>query len=158
MPLKVTVDEEGSGTYTLRPDGSIDANTIGFFEKCLLAAIEQRASDVHFERHEEKVTIRFRVDGDLRSRRRTVTAARIHVTGGSGFIGGRLVERTVDHGPLALRELGADERRDGHHLHQREMGDEQHRAGALGRQAVFGARHAVVDLDAVTQLRVGEHR
>ena len=38
--------------------------------------------------------------------------------------GGRLVERTVDHGPIAFRELGADERRHGHHLHQREMGDE----------------------------------
>ena len=27
MPLKVTVEEKGQGAYTIRPEGSIDANT-----------------------------------------------------------------------------------------------------------------------------------
>jgi len=47
------------------PASKLDAETIAFFESLLTQAIERRASDVHFERHELEVRVRFRIDGDL---------------------------------------------------------------------------------------------
>lgn len=44
-----------------------DASTISFFENLIRQALELRASDIHFERHERKVRVRFRVDGELRT-------------------------------------------------------------------------------------------
>ncbi len=64
----------GSSSIMLEDGGAIDHTTIGFFEKTIIQAIEARASDIHFERHEQNVTIRFRIDGDLRAQDLDVTA------------------------------------------------------------------------------------
>lgn len=58
--------ELGSGaSVVLDEDGKLDADTIAFFQRIIVAAVEARASDVHFERHEQDVRVRFRVDGEL---------------------------------------------------------------------------------------------
>ncbi len=44
------------------------AETIAFFEGTISQAIASRASDIHFERHENDVEVFFRVDGELRER------------------------------------------------------------------------------------------
>ncbi len=49
-------------------EAHFDATTIAFFEKLIKGAVKARASDIHFERHERDVRIRFRVDGELRER------------------------------------------------------------------------------------------
>lgn len=54
-----------------------DAETISFFEALLNQAIERRASDVHFERHEGEVRVRFRIDGDLHPQSFELNAERL---------------------------------------------------------------------------------
>ena len=44
------------------------AETIAFFEKTVARAVKSRASDLHFERHEDDIEVFFRVDGELRER------------------------------------------------------------------------------------------
>jgi len=53
--------------------GSFDAETISFFEKLIVAAVHARASDIHFERYEQNVRLRFRIDGDMEEREATLT-------------------------------------------------------------------------------------
>lgn len=62
--------ELGSGSSVILDESShFDAETIGRFQKIIVAAIEARASDIHFERHEEEVRVRLRVDGELQEAR-----------------------------------------------------------------------------------------
>lgn len=44
------------------------AETIAFFEKTVARGISSRASDIHFERWEDRIEVFFRVDGELRER------------------------------------------------------------------------------------------
>lgn len=50
-----------------------DAETIAFFEKLIIDAVKSRASDIHFERYEQDVRVRFRIDGDMEERSATLT-------------------------------------------------------------------------------------
>ncbi|MFY9946681.1 MAG: ATPase, T2SS/T4P/T4SS family, partial [Exiguobacterium chiriqhucha] len=44
-----------------------DAPVIRLVNQLFLSAIDQRASDIHFDPHEKQLHVRFRVDGDLRT-------------------------------------------------------------------------------------------
>ncbi|MEZ4458563.1 MAG: ATPase, T2SS/T4P/T4SS family [bacterium] len=48
--------------------GTFDAETIAFFEKLIVQAVNSRASDVHFERYEQDVRVRLRIDGDMQDK------------------------------------------------------------------------------------------
>jgi type IV pilus assembly protein PilB len=43
----------------------IDTKMVALFESMLLDAVAERASDIHLERYDENVRVRFRVDGEL---------------------------------------------------------------------------------------------
>lgn len=43
---------------------SLDARIVSVFESLLLDAVGERASDIHLERYEDDVRVRFRIDGD----------------------------------------------------------------------------------------------
>lgn len=49
-----------------RQQEDLDAQLVSIFDALLLDAIGSRASDIHLERYEERVRVRFRIDGDLR--------------------------------------------------------------------------------------------
>lgn len=44
-----------------------DAPIIRLVNQLFLSAIDQRASDIHFDPHEKQLHVRFRIDGDLRT-------------------------------------------------------------------------------------------
>ncbi|MFU8802862.1 MAG: ATPase, T2SS/T4P/T4SS family [Bradymonadaceae bacterium] len=47
-----------------------DARIVNVFESLLLDAIGERASDIHLERYQDEVRVRFRIDGDLVDQKR----------------------------------------------------------------------------------------
>ncbi|MBX2851253.1 MAG: Flp pilus assembly complex ATPase component TadA [Phycisphaeraceae bacterium] len=57
------VDEDDEGVDLA--DDAEDASIIQFVNQVLVEAIERRATDVHFEPFEEKLSVRYRVDGVL---------------------------------------------------------------------------------------------
>jgi len=60
--ITIVNDEEGSVDLA---DSVEDASIIQFVNQVLVEAIERRATDVHFEPFEGKLTVRYRVDGVL---------------------------------------------------------------------------------------------
>ena len=44
----------------------VDSRMVTFFEAMLLDAVAERASDIHLEVYDERVRVRFRIDGELR--------------------------------------------------------------------------------------------
>ena len=71
--------DDVSETDFLTPDGKLDldrvivgkssgAQAIMFVNAVLKQAIAERATDIHFERYDEKVSLRFRIDGVLHER------------------------------------------------------------------------------------------
>jgi hypothetical protein len=67
-----------------------------------------------------------------RARETFATRGELHAETLAGFLhpafGRGLVKRAVDDDPFALRQFGAEERRGGHHLHEREVRHEEDRA------------------------------
>lgn len=55
----------GAATVDARVDAD-DAPVVRFLQKMLVDAINQRASDLHFEPYENQYRVRFRIDGELR--------------------------------------------------------------------------------------------
>lgn len=62
------VGQPGTAPESGTSEPSFGADTIAFFERTVGQAIASRASDIHFERHEDDVEVFFRVDGELRER------------------------------------------------------------------------------------------
>ena len=57
---------ERLGTGTLKPKAEVDENTaIGIVEAIIAGGIDQGASDIHIEPFEDKLHVRFRIDGIL---------------------------------------------------------------------------------------------
>lgn len=62
----ITVVEDNDDNIDLTDDAE-DASIIQFVNQILVEAIERRATDVHFEPFEERLIVRFRVDGVLQA-------------------------------------------------------------------------------------------
>lgn len=62
------VDASPSVVVAQETTETFDAETIAFFEALIVEAVGGRASDVHFERYEDDVRVRFRIDGDMEER------------------------------------------------------------------------------------------
>ena len=60
----LVVDEDSDGDVDLA-DAAQDASIIKFVNQVLVDAIERRATDVHFEPFEHRLSVRFRIDGVL---------------------------------------------------------------------------------------------
>ncbi|MFP4600283.1 MAG: ATPase, T2SS/T4P/T4SS family [Persicimonas sp.] len=67
LPASGPVDEAPSGAQDrdLLADNAVDARMVAIFEAMLLDAVAERASDIHLEIYEQKVRVRFRIDGEL---------------------------------------------------------------------------------------------
>lgn len=71
--------ELGAGpSVSMSDTGSFDAETISFFEKLIVDAVKNRASDIHFERYEQDVRLRYRIDGDMEERSATLTPKKMN--------------------------------------------------------------------------------
>lgn len=61
----IQVIDEGNGENVDLADAAEDASIIQFVNQVLVEAIERRATDVHFEPFEGRLSVRYRVDGVL---------------------------------------------------------------------------------------------
>jgi general secretion pathway protein E/type IV pilus assembly protein PilB len=61
----IQVIDEGKGENVDLADAAEDASIIQFVNQVLVEAIERRATDVHFEPFEDRLSVRYRVDGVL---------------------------------------------------------------------------------------------
>ena len=59
-------DEEGEAAVEEAVSEADDAPVVKFIQKMLVDAINEGASDIHFEPYEKNYRVRFRVDGELR--------------------------------------------------------------------------------------------
>jgi type IV pilus assembly protein PilB len=62
---EVAPAEGAEGGRDLLDDHAIDSRMVSIFEAMLLDAVAERASDIHLEVYDERVRIRFRIDGEL---------------------------------------------------------------------------------------------
>lgn len=106
--------ELGSGSSVILDEsGRFDAETIGLFQKIVVSGIENRASDIHFERHEQDVRVRIRIDGELRHM--TGAAADLTPEQLAGIVQLVKVSARMDPGEARLPQTGHFQRRvDGH--------------------------------------------
>lgn len=86
----------------------LDAETISFFESLMVKAVEQRASDVHFERHELDVRVRLRIDGELVVQKTNISAERL-----AGIVQLVKVSARMDQAEKAKPQQGHFQRRVG---------------------------------------------
>ena len=64
--IDITADEEPGTSITQQNDAADDAPIVRLINKILLDAINQGASDIHFEPYEHEYRVRMRIDGILR--------------------------------------------------------------------------------------------
>ncbi len=58
-------DDDTPRDRDLLADNGMDARMVAIFEAMLLDAVAERASDIHLEVYDDKVRVRFRIDGEL---------------------------------------------------------------------------------------------
>ncbi|MBW2284603.1 MAG: type II secretion system ATPase GspE [Deltaproteobacteria bacterium] len=73
--MEMIIEEAGKNLYEIVPEGEEDANhlrdlaseapIIRLVNRLILNAVEQRASDIHFEPFEDEFKVRYRIDGVL---------------------------------------------------------------------------------------------
>ncbi len=86
--------------------GTFDAETISFFEQLIVSAVADRASDIHFERYEQDVRLRFRIDGDMEERPAVLTPKQM-----SGVVHLVKISGRMDGGEKRRPQMGHFQRR-----------------------------------------------
>ncbi|HHY72837.1 MAG TPA: Flp pilus assembly complex ATPase component TadA [Bacillus bacterium] len=115
-----TFDIDASVTGNVTPQEDVeqitdeDAPIVKLVNQLLLNAVQQRASDIHIDPQEDKVLLRFRVDGVLKTERtfpkniQNVLTARIKIMSKLDITESRVpqdgrIKRTIDFRPVDLR-------------------------------------------------------
>lgn len=112
--------EDFAGQHTTLKEGENeqitdeDAPIVKLVNQLLLVAVQQRASDIHIDPHEDKVLVRYRVDGVLKTERtlaksmQNILTARIKIMSKLDITESRVpqdgrIKRTIDFHPVDLR-------------------------------------------------------